>query len=85
MFIFIYIFIRKGVRDFYAEKGDTKTAESYQRIIDRIDHNNSTSTGSENLIKEQHTLYFGIDVLILQYFGKKLLLIESIRYGSTKS
>ena len=52
IYLYIYIFIRKGVRDFYAEKGDTKTAESYQRIIDRIDHNNSTSTGSENLIKE---------------------------------
>lgn len=41
----------EGVRDFYAEKGDTKKAESYQLNIDRIDRNNSTSTGSADLIK----------------------------------
>lgn len=41
----------EGVRDFYAEKGDTKTAESYQRTIDNMDRKAATKTGSADLIK----------------------------------
>ena len=42
----------EGVRDFYAEKGDTKTAESYQRTIDKMDRETTTKTGSADLIPE---------------------------------
>ena len=41
----------EGVRDFYAEKGDTKKAESYQLNIDRMDREATTKTGSADLIK----------------------------------
>lgn len=41
----------EGVRDFYAEKGDTKTAESYQRTIDKMDRETTTKTGSADVIK----------------------------------
>ncbi len=41
----------EGVRDFYAEKGDAKKAESYQLNIDRMDRETTTKTGSADLIK----------------------------------